>query len=824
MVKPDDVKTSLDEGRNTAALQQATLLLKKDKTNPEAKALKGLALVRLNRDDEADEIVKELRSMTIEDDDSIQTVMMCYREHGAYRDIRNVYETRYKKNPDDLELAAQYFMSMVRVGDLDVLPKVAMDMHRKSKSNTYYFWAVMIQYIQGRTKRAAGDAAGGTIHLTMALRLLERAVDDESFEMSREGLRLYTMVLQEMDKFEDILALLDKDAGAGYGPKRLLPEGREVTQMKINCYKRLNRHADIIATSTPTIQDGSDDWTAYTNVMDAAVALNEAGDSSFTFAQVDGLLSAAFGKATTQDKPQRAPLLACLEWHARMRARGDAAHTPAVPAPLEAFVALFKATGAKRCMFFDTKPYVSLMDDATQRKFLDECSAWMEADGAEEPESKRVLRSSLLALYRRFMGRHHDDDADTDALHRDLVEKFNAAKPCGADLKPSELQYSDTYALLAAHVAVDAFARTDDRAHVDRAIKLLEDAITASSSNPQLRLLIVKLLCLQGRVYEAVPHWEALQVKQIQYDSIGYVFFDHAARLGAYDTALSLLEGAATFTRSCEVDVPEFLCRSFLYGSFHKYEEFVRCQEKLHRSLQLASVVCERFLLNFVRTKFTRARVTSWLQFIVSTLPPPSALDDEKTFSDNSQAEVMDSSDPQARSPTSGDFERMKTARFNYFRVRYLLVQTVASLVLSRQSLAERAEALVDAIARGAVLTAAEEACAAAVASPDQPDLETIHAVIEVLSLVSFTVSIVQEWISGDAVLKQPNGEPVRVNKTVRQTVRALAEAFHAVVVNKDQAMARVQGVLSTAEEAAKTPSYKSSLKAFRAAFKSSNH
>lgn len=66
---------------------------------------------------------------------------------------------------------------------------------------------------QARKKSAAGDETGMQLNMAMARRMMERVFDDDTFKMSREGLRLYIMILEAVGAQQEILNVLDRDAG-----------------------------------------------------------------------------------------------------------------------------------------------------------------------------------------------------------------------------------------------------------------------------------------------------------------------------------------------------------------------------------------------------------------------------------------------------------------------------------------------------------------------------------------------------------------------------------------------------------------------------------
>lgn len=74
------VSDCLESGNNKKALQEAEKVLKKSPNTLCFKALKALALLRMARDEEADQLVAQIAAENPSDDSTLQVMTFCYKE------------------------------------------------------------------------------------------------------------------------------------------------------------------------------------------------------------------------------------------------------------------------------------------------------------------------------------------------------------------------------------------------------------------------------------------------------------------------------------------------------------------------------------------------------------------------------------------------------------------------------------------------------------------------------------------------------------------------------------------------------------------------
>lgn len=104
----------LDSGNNKKVIAEADKLLKKQSNFTCVKVLKALALVRLNKVEDARQILDPVIEEAPTDDGTIQALSICYRELEEPAILSQILEAACKKEQSE-ELLTHCFMAQVRV-------------------------------------------------------------------------------------------------------------------------------------------------------------------------------------------------------------------------------------------------------------------------------------------------------------------------------------------------------------------------------------------------------------------------------------------------------------------------------------------------------------------------------------------------------------------------------------------------------------------------------------------------------------------------------------------------------------------------------------
>jgi N-terminal acetyltransferase B complex non-catalytic subunit len=120
----------------------------------------------------------------------------------------------------------------------------------------------------------------------------------------------------------------------------------------------------------------------------------------------------------------------------------------------------------------------------------------------------------------------------------------------GAELPATDLQPADDLAILAGNVFVTLWKLTSDENYLCNAVVFLEFALTRSKQSFQIRLMLIRIYRLLGKVVFVSPfttlsfpnksyfvgapslaleHYRAMQIKQVQHDTLSHFILSRAS-------------------------------------------------------------------------------------------------------------------------------------------------------------------------------------------------------------------------------------------------------------------------------------------------------
>ena len=126
------------------------------------------------------------------------------------------------------------------------------------------------------------------------------------------------------------------------------------------------------------------------------------------------------------------------------------------------------------------------------------------------------------------------------------IQQYLDGLKLGTNLPSTELQIADDLAILSGNVFVNLWKLTSDEQYLLKAVTLLEFALTRSKQSFQTRLILIRLYRLLGMgVYHsacfsingsppgapslALEHYRAMNVKQVQLDTLSHFILSRAS-------------------------------------------------------------------------------------------------------------------------------------------------------------------------------------------------------------------------------------------------------------------------------------------------------
>lgn len=305
-----------------------------------------------------------------------------------------------------------------------------------------------------------------------------------------------------------------------------------------------------------------DQWLFYVNYFEAMFHLCSGDGSGDLKASVDravSLLDCLQSELSGARERIRGPYLARLYlWQQLHERQLDAAALllSGGRALLESYVSLL---GDKPCAFQDLRLFArSLLNDGDEQEvdlFLKFCAA--EAGGGGDVSAvltvKQLCRHLLHAQLTFFLGGHTRSGGDKVQAAAQLWSHYLATKSLNSGLLATDFRPNDNYALMAAHLLLDAWKEsgaTADSALLAKCLLLLETALLESPANYHLKLLAMRVYTVAGYGRAALQRYETLDVKYIQLDSLGHLLCRPLISLGLPSAASPLLSATLRFFTS----------------------------------------------------------------------------------------------------------------------------------------------------------------------------------------------------------------------------------------------------------------------------------
>ncbi|XP_071999015.1 N-alpha-acetyltransferase 25, NatB auxiliary subunit isoform X2 [Engystomops pustulosus] len=600
----------LDNGNNKMAIQQAEKLLKKHRDLHCAKVLKAIGFQRTGKQEEAFVLAQEVAALEPTDDNSLQALTILYREMHRPELVTKLYEAAVRKVPSSEEYHSHLFMAYARVGEYKKMQQAGMALYKIVPKNPYYFWSVMSLIMQSIS--AQDEKLSKTMFLPLAERMVEKMVKEDKIEAEAE-VELYYMILERLGKYEEALEVIRGKLG-----EKLTSELQSRENKCMAMYKKLSRWPECNALSKRLLLLNSDDWQFYLSYFDSVFHLIDdswtpptegpmslEGNLDYTIEEAVRFIEHQIEADSKNPRPLRGPYLAKLELIRRLRHRGCNDEYK-LGEPEDLMYQYFLKFGDKPCCFTDLKVFVDLLSSSQHSSFINRLLGSLpltppaEGSVALPADIKAMQRHLCVVQLSRLLGLSHKmEKVQKQEAIREVIVRYRHGLQFGKSCLKTELQFSDYYCLIGAHMLLDLWNQGEDWA-VWQCLALLEEGLSNSPSNAQFKLLLIRIYCTLGAFEPATDLYSSLDAKHIQHDTIGYLLTRFAAPLGHYTAASQSFNAALRFFHSNQKDTSEYIIQAYKYGAFEKIPEFIAFRNRLNNSLHFAQVRTERMLLDLL--------------------------------------------------------------------------------------------------------------------------------------------------------------------------------------------------------------------------------
>ncbi|KAG8985282.1 hypothetical protein FRB90_004840, partial [Tulasnella sp. 427] len=635
-------------------------LLKKQPKHETIRALKSLALLRANKPEEAIQLCDEILASKPTDDTVLGIMQHVLKHLDRTPEITTMFEDAFKKQPANEELGAQTFMSHIRVGSWKNAQVIALKLFKTFKQPKYLFWSIMSAVLQAQN--AGGVNPGMTDNAPILLNLALRMITTSPIPsfVSPDHFYLHLTILKTLDKLDEAHELIQSDRG-----KRLCDTSLVVDELRRDIFKAKGAcREEAILCGERLSKKGDRNWITFLSLIDSTfdvIKLNESQSKTDTDPAAptadskgagpppeEDKSASSNGESKAEDDPELTPKptphpelplepealieglrelftrlakedglkergahLASLQLEKRIRTREEGQGNATSETLLSLAKQYFDNFSDKTCCFEDLKPYVATLQEG-------ELTSWLaflkeKAEARDLSSAAGLARFINIAKLQRFSSSSPRAEADeqADATRHERWNARQLEKYCifsGKDLPETELQLADDLAILALNALVSAWTVTRKESYLHQALVVLEYASSRSKQNYQFRVLAVRIYRLLAANGQALSHYRAMDIKQVQTDTLCHLILSRGS------TFSLALVGDVGMTQECiaaseiynqnSSETADMIIRAFQFEKYSQITEFVEFEDRLDNSLQR-----DLTRLEYVRMKFATEKL-----------------------------------------------------------------------------------------------------------------------------------------------------------------------------------------------------------------------
>lgn len=532
---------------------------------------------------------------------------ICYREVYKLEAIADLYENARKNCPDNEDILSALFMAYVRLGDYKKQQQTAMLLHRlQPNKNPCYFWAVMSIVMQSQSSDDEKLAKG--MFLPLAERMVKKYVDEKKIN-AEEEVQMYLIILNLMGKWKEAYEVVTGPLG-----EKLTSETFYKERKAAELFSKMNNWPEANAKFKFLLKENPDHWQYWKDYISSCIKIAKSnwqpqddGNNCETDYTID--MASLFMDQTISvcsgDRLLRGPYLAQLELIKALREAGDLS-VKNLGSPLTLLQDYFKLFGDKNCCYEDMKLFTNLISKPQQKDLIDSFTKTLELHNSDgsiffAPDVKAMQRHLTVLQLARYLGIQDSMSVEEKiSLARECIQRYQHGLEFGKDLLITDIQLSDNFMLMAAHLLEEAWEETESQQHLVEAIVHLQKGSKNCPANFQFKVMLIHLFSVLGAYGPCQQLYDSLEVKHIMNDTLGYIISNHMVRLGHFAAAGANYGSMLKFFAVNHKETAEYLIAAYKYGSFNKIFEFVRFREKLQNSLQYACAKVESMLLDLM--------------------------------------------------------------------------------------------------------------------------------------------------------------------------------------------------------------------------------
>merc|ERR1712226_1765904 len=710
----------VDEGNYKQAISQLDKFLKRSGNEKggtsvaavhQAKALKCLCLWRMpGRQTEAAEQVKALIDEGPDDEGSLSVFALCLRDMRRNAEIEQLYVKAVDKNPKNEDLLNCLIMAHVRTDNFKMQQLRSLQLNKLTASpnfpntvKTFYYWAVMAVFLQAKKDKENGMK----VQLPLAKKMMEKSVNDSKpiGATKLEQVDLLLMILEELKDFKSALQVFTDNILVYDKELPVLRERRKAEYLDgMGSYTEL-----ITVCKGPIISMGdAADWFFFEKLINAHVQIELSKNKDPDYAEHDESSS----KITLEGLKDLVQFLlnardinlksighhfALLHLRKQLDDFGlayedEQQYLPSI-AVFESLPSLvldfYQSFGHKSPFFNYVRPCLttaaceSLISSMTMTMM-----SLQNGSGDEVPLSLADMYSLMsICEVERLHSREKRALTQEQCVSRSetLTKMYRKYLPLGAELQPTEPQFSSKFVILASHYLIDAYMLSEtprNQKYLWAALDRLKEATLDSPVDSQLLMVMLRIYQQMGIMEICGKLMDKMQIKQFLLQTTSWVVCNRLVGLGYHEDARLLHPSMIKYIQGSVHQVPDYLIQGYRNGVYRKIDDMLQWKQSLLKSFSFIKCIVEELLLDIVeidKTNNMESRRDEMREFLGDYKV---VLDEWDLWVDDRDLDLNYSREPTQTNWSGDEVKKLSyNIELSWLKTRYTLASSLAHLI-----------------------------------------------------------------------------------------------------------------------------------------------
>lgn len=567
------------------AISLSNKALKKYHDDPGVYAMKSLALVKLGKYEEAEELARLVINTKPVDETILQALNLALKDLQKYDEIVELFQNAFEQDPTNEEYANQYFMAVTRTQNFELQKQAALKLNKLfggstvNKKGKYFCWAIMSLILQSHYQKDCPKALIDRLSEQMILKAIEK-----DFITNYEGLFMYLTILMDQGRNKEALEVLNNDLGS-----KCVKIETERNRLNIELNRKTKQWEKLIEVCKAIVENNDhDNFTCFNNIIDALFTLLEENVLAIDYLNNSTFIEVYDWIKKIQDeelkngisKIKRAPFIAEIELEKKIIEMTGFA----MEKHKNILIEYIKKFGDKYCCFEDLLPYLKMLNsDEIMNDFKTELNNLIKTNDMTVNDIQRNINIEKINFY---LGYNINNEDEMKNYVKKLISLYEDTLPFGTKLEATERQFGDDYLVLAAALLIDYYKTTNKNCYIYEAIAILEHGLEKSKFNFQFKIILMRLYSLLGDAFRTINISESLNLRSIQFDTLSYLYTEGIDSLSLIQIPLQIYNSYLSIYRSNHTEIRDVITQAYKHETYSKIIEILDFYHKLNNSIQ----------------------------------------------------------------------------------------------------------------------------------------------------------------------------------------------------------------------------------------------